>query len=231
MMSDWLNKILAADDDGSNYTKLVPLIIFFVIWVFSAISKAVQKGKKGTEEEPAHGEEKHQPGFDELAKKIRERYAEAQKEANRGDQQGKNAQFQPPARPVVSQTVPVSPRPAMTPPQSYQAASKPMFEVTRTPEGPTLKVVKELEKPLVNIPVTVERPTLQKVEPAIEKVEGITSDVPMVSTKTEIPHLEHPYLAELSAQYATRDGFRKAILNYEILGPPLAFREQGYHSN
>jgi hypothetical protein len=40
--------------------------------------------------------------------------------------------------------------------------------------------------------------------------------------------MESPYLAELAAQYATRDGVRKAILTYEILGPAIAMREQSY---
>ncbi len=47
-----------------NLGKLAPLVIFFVIWLFGAIAKAAQKGKKGTEEESAKGQEKHEPGFD-----------------------------------------------------------------------------------------------------------------------------------------------------------------------
>jgi hypothetical protein len=103
-----------------------------------------------------------------------------------------------------------------------------MFEVTKAQDGPTLKVVKGLEKPAVNVQVGVEKPILEKVDSGIERVEGITSDVPMVSTAAEIPHMESPYLSELAAQYSTRDGFRKAILSYEILGPPIALRQQSY---
>ncbi len=229
MMSDWLNKLLAADDDGNGLGKLVPLIIIFVIWVISAISKAAQKRKKGAETETEPPEESEETSFDELAKKIRQRYAEAKEQAakNREAQQGGKTPQQPPAKPVKPTTAPVTPRPATTAPSSrYETSAKqPMYEVTKLSEEATLRVVKSLEKPAVNVPVKVERPVLDKVEPAIKKIEGIHSDVPMVSTEAEILYMEHPYLAELAAQYATRDGFRKAILNYEILGPPLSLRD------
>jgi hypothetical protein len=230
MMSAWLNKLLAADDDGTNYTKLVPLLIFFVIWVLGAISKAVHKGKKGTEAEPEPNEGDEEHSFEDLASKIRQRYTEAKEQAEkRASEQGRETTQQPPARPVIkSEPAPVPARqaPRMPPPMYQTGPKQPMFEVTKAQDGPTLKVVKGLEKPPVNVRVAVEKPILQKVEPGIEKVEGITSDVPMVSTAPEIPHLESPYLAELAAQYATRDGFRKAVLNYEIFGPPLSLRER-----
>jgi hypothetical protein len=224
MMSEWLNRILAADD-SNNWGKLVPLVIFFVIWALSAVSKAFQK-KKGAETEPRPSEEAEEPSFDDLARKIRERYAEAKDQAEKKatGRGGETAQ-QPPARPAVKP--PAAPRPAsvVIPPPRYQAAPKPMFEVTKQPEGPTLKVVKGLEGPAVNVPVGVEKPILQRVEPGIEKVEGITAEVPMVSTETGTIYKENPYLTELMEQYSTRDGFRKAILNYEILGPPISMRD------
>jgi hypothetical protein len=237
MMSYWLDKMLSANDDGNNLSKLAPLVIFFVIWVVGAIAKAAQKGKKGTEEEPAKEQAKQEPGFDELAKKIRERYAEAKKEAGREVKQAENERLQPPAS-LRQQAPPISPSPAR-----YPAAPKqPMFEVTRatgqpqtkepaaysmqsTPEqeGPTLRVVKGLEQTNVGTHLKVEKPTLQKVEPGLQKVDAITSENAKVSGEVEIIH--HQYLSELAAQYATQDGFRKAILNYEILGPPISLRE------
>jgi len=35
----------------------------------------------------------------------------------------------------------------------------------------------------------------------------------------------HPYLAELTEQFANPDGLRKAFLTYEILGKPIALRD------
>ena len=91
-------------------------------------------------------------------------------------------------------------------------------------EGPTLKVVDGLEWTNVGTPLTVEKPTLQKVESALQKVDAITSENAKVSGEVEI-HQQHPYLAELAEQFTHADGFRKAILNYEILGPPLSLRD------
>jgi hypothetical protein len=225
MMSYWLDKLLAADDDN-NLTKLVPLLIFFVIWVVGAVAKAAQKGKKGAETEPERSEEGHEPGFDELAKKIRERYSIAKEQANRGAPHGEKTGYQPPARtPQVRQPPPRRPMPE---PDKIPVIS-PRQDAQST-EGPTLRVVKGLEKPAVNVRVGIEKPRLEKVEPGLQKVEGITTDVPMVSTEAgaKQPH----YLTELATQYSTADGFRKAILNYEILGPPLALRRNdiGYNS-
>ena len=85
MISYWLDKVLGVNDDGNNLAKLAPLVIFFVIWLFGAIAKAAQKGKKGTEGESAKGQEKHESGFDGLAKKINHRgnaYASGQRQGD-----------------------------------------------------------------------------------------------------------------------------------------------------
>ncbi len=215
-MSYWLNRVLGSDET-ENLGKLVPLVIFFVIWLLGAIAKAAQKGKKGTEQESAEVQEKHEPSFDGLAKKIRERYAEAQKETGRAAQERENEQFQPPAR--ASQPKPPPPRRPEPRP-----TRKPAYPVQSTPEqeGPKLRVVKGLENPNVGTPLPVDKPTLQKVEPDLQKVDALTPENAKVSGKVEIIH--HHYLSELAEQYSTADGFRKAILNYEILGPPVALR-------
>ena len=203
MMGYWLEKVLGSDDT-ENLSKFAPLVIFFVIWLFGAIAKA-RSGKKGVEEKPTESKDKHHPGFDDLAKKIRERYSAAKEQARRAAEQEENEQFQPPA--MVPQ-----PKPNKKP------IAPPMY----SQEGPTLKVVDGLEWTNVGTPITVEKPTLQKVEPDLHKVDAITSENAQGSSEVEIIH--HQYLLELAEQYATQDGFRKAILNYEILGPPVSLR-------
>jgi hypothetical protein len=91
-------------------------------------------------------------------------------------------------------------------------------------EGPKLRVVKILEKPDVGTPLSVVKPVLRKVEPGLQRVDALTPENVKTSGEMEIHH-QHPYLAELAKQYATQNGLRKAILNYEILGPPLALRD------
>ena len=86
-------------------------------------------------------------------------------------------------------------------------------------EEPKLSVVKDPEKPDVGTPLPVDKPTLQKVKLDLQRVDALTK----VSSEVKI-HYQHPYLLELAEQYATQDGFRKAILNYEILGPPVSLR-------
>ncbi len=107
-----------------------------------------------------------------------------------------------------------------------RATGRPEVEkpVTYTQEGPTLRVVKGLEQKNVAAHLTVEKPTLQKVEPDLQKVDALTSENAKVSSEVEI-HQQHPYLAELAGQFTHADGLRKAILNYEILGPPLSLRD------
>ena len=50
-MSYWLDKVLGSDET-ENLGKLVPLVIFFVIWLLGAIAKA-RSGKKGEENQGA----------------------------------------------------------------------------------------------------------------------------------------------------------------------------------
>lgn len=215
-MSYWLDKILGANDDGNNFGKLVPLIIFFVIWAVSAISKAAQKGKKGTEAEPEQLEkEGEEHSFEDLASKIRERYSAAKEQAKKEAQQGGNEQFSPPAR--APQPKPPAPRrPEPIP------AKKPITPPVYAQDEPMLRVVKGLTQTNVSTHITVEKPTMQKVEPDLHKVDALTSENAKVSGEVEIIH--HQYLSELGEQYSTSDGFRKAILNYEILGPPVSLR-------
>ena len=218
-MSYWLDKVLGSDET-ENLGKLVPLVIFFVIWLLGAIAKA-RSGKKGEEKGLSEGQKKQEPGFDDLAKKIRERYSAAKEQASRAAQQEENEQFQPPA--MIPQPKPPPRRPEPIP------AKKPVtYSMQSTPEqeGPTLRVVKGLEQSKVGTHLTVEKPTLQKVEPGLQKVDALTSENAKVSSEVEIIH--HQYLSELAEQYSTADGFRKAILNYEILGPPLALRDYVY---
>ncbi len=237
-MGYWLEKVLGADDDGNNLTKLAPLVIFFVIWLVSAIAKASQKGKKGEEGKSAEGQEKHQPDFDELAKKIRERYTAAKEQARRAAEE-ENGRLEPPAqapRPNAAAT-PYRTVPSASPIQPAAGPKSPMFEVAKTagqpqikkpvtyaPEGPTLKVVKGLQNANVGDHLEIEKPNLLKVDSTLQKVEEITSENAKVSSEVEI-HQQHPYLAELAEQFTHADGFRKAILNYEILGPPLSLRD------
>jgi len=193
-MGYWLDKVLGADNDTDNFTKLVPLVIFFVIWLFGAIAKA-RSGKKGEEKELSESQEEQKPGFDKLAKKIRERYTAAREQARRAAEQEENKQFQPPA--MVPQPKPAIPRRSEPIP-----AKKPIAPPMYSQEGPTLKV-----------------------GPDLHKVDALTSENAKASGEVVI-HQQHSYLAGLAEQYATQDGFRKAILNYEILGPPLALREK-----
>ena len=213
-MSYWLDKMLGANDDGNNLSKFAPLVIFFVIWVFGAIAKA-RAGKKGVEKELSAGPGKHEPGFDDLAKKIRERYSAAARRAAELDEDGR---LEPPAQ--VPRPKPAIPRRPESVPDKKPIAAPSMY----SQEGPTLKVVNGLEWTNVDTPLTVEKPTLQKVEPDLQKVDAITSENAKASGEVEI-HQQHPYLAELAEQFTHADGLRKAILNYEILGPPLSLRD------
>jgi len=215
MISNLLYKLLGQDNDKDNFTKLAPLIIFFVIWLVGAIVKAVQKSKAGTQqpEKPTKPREKQEPSFEELAKKIQQKYARAKEEARRAAQEREIEEAKPPIgriepKPVIQ----IKPQP------QQEIAAKP---AVATYESPTIRVLKNLESP--EAPVTVERPVLENVEPIFEKAEGLTPEGATVSTEPEIIH--HEYLRELIGQYSTTDGFRKAILSYEILGKPVGMRE------
>lgn len=217
-MSYWLSKALGSND-GENLGKLVPLVIFFVIWVFGAIAKVAQKGKHGTEHEPEVPDEGQEPSFDDLAEKIRQRHTGAQKEAGRVFKEGENKRYQPPAKPSQPKTL--SPR--RSEPKIPPKPAVSSLQSSPEQEGPKLKVVKGLEMPAVGEPLPADKPVLQKVKPDMQKVQSLTPETAKVSAEPEIIH--HQYLTELAEQYSATDGFLKAVLTYEILGPPVVLRD------
>lgn len=66
----------------------------------------------------------------------------------------------------------------------------------------------------------IEPETTPHIEPVVAPSKGLAEKQ---ATTTEMPPTEH--LSDLLSDYADPDKLRRAILHYEILGPPLALRD------
>jgi hypothetical protein len=216
---DFLTKIVADSNKElmDKISELAPIIIIGLIWLFSAIAKAVA-GKKGEQpqmEQKAKGKPA-QPGFVDLIKMVRQKYSEAQEQIRKETEQGAQ-RFEPPAlSSVEGPAQPTRPKPATVPPHQ----PRPQYKLSVTPGPVQIYGPRQMEK-------TIKPPLLEKTIPVAQ--EDIDKPVPSlkeVKISETIHKLgPHPYLAELLKEYAQPNGLRKAFLNYEIFGKPLALRD------
>ena len=197
MIGNLLDKIVCEGKETiDKLMEVAPFIVIGGLWLLGAIAKTVQARKK-SEQTGLQKKPviKRQP--QNLADFIR---IVKEQYASAKEQATKGAEQSSVMRPV-SQTV-TRPRP-------------PMFEVTTAAGQPAI------EKPVVKEPSSVQEP----VSLAPAELTEIKEEHPAetVSEATEIAQSQ--YLRELAKQYANVDDLRKAILHYEILGPPVALRE------
>ncbi len=96
-----------------------------------------------------------------------------------------------------------------------QERPKPIYEVTT----PSIQPV--IEEPVVQEPPPVMKPvSFTPVELSEIKEQHPAETI----TAGEIEY--KPFIRELVKQYSSIEDLRRAILHYEILGPPVSLREQ-----
>jgi hypothetical protein len=210
---DALTKIVADANKElmDKISQLAPFIIIGMIWLFSAIAKVVA-GKKG---EQPQTEQKlkakpAQPGFNNLINIVRQKYAEVQEQIRKESEQGAK-RIEPPAQTSFEEpSQPARPRPATVPPRQ----PRPQYKLSVTP-GPV-----QMEK-------TISPTLLEKTIPVAQEDIDITiTSLKEVKISEPIHKLgPYPYMTELLKGYAQPNGLRKAFLNYEIFGKPLALRD------
>jgi hypothetical protein len=97
------------------------------------------------------------------------------------------------------------------------------------PEEPEPQVVRppvrKVARPVISQAVKPQVVEPQ-IQPKIEKVPEIAVVAPQVETVVPVETSQVKYLSEILSDYENPDSLRRAILHYEILGKPLALREQ-----
>lgn len=204
MIGDLLDKIVSDSKETiDKIMEVVPFIVIGGLWLLGAIAKTVQASSKKSEQKDPLKKAVKRPQPENLADFIRivkEQYASARAQTMKAAEKSYVAQ-QPSAWP--------KPRVAVKPP---------LIEVTTPAEQPVFEKPPVKEPPLALEPVSV-----TSAGPAETKVEH-PAEMTAVSEIHETH--PHPYLAELTKQFADADGLRKAVLYSEILGRPLALRRE-----
>jgi len=199
-MTDFLAQIVLArrspGDEG--WMNILVVVVMAVFWMVAGIVKAM-KSKSGDEPPPGNGHTRELPAHGRGARQ--QLPARAQRPAGPAQQQPSDLQQK---RTTFADLRAAARRFAAEAEQAFQSQ-------TTTPaprqDGPS-------SKPHVQPEI---KPIAEPVVPPSEAYAG-----------GQAPSLQMPLaqrLSDLRSDYADPDNLRKAILHYEILGPPLSLRD------
>ena len=196
MIGNLLDKIVCEGNETiDNIMEVLPFIIIGGLWLLGAIAKTIQASKKA-EQRPGQPKK---PAIKRQPEDLAGFIRIVKEQYASAKQQATKAI----EKPLAVQT----PKPVAKP--------KPIYEVT-TP----------------SVQPMIEKPVVEELKPALKPASVVSEELPEI--KEEHP-VEPPiaagaeitqskYLTELAKQYANVDDLRKAILHYEILGPPVTLR-------
>lgn len=176
--------------------EVVPFIVIGVLWLLGAIAKTVQASKKSEQTGP-----QKKPSIKRQPENLADFIRIVKEQYSAAKEQAMKASGQSSVMRLEAKAVP-RPKP-------------PMIEFT-TPSSRTV-----IEKQVVEEP----SPDLEPVSLAQAELTEIKEEHPAETVSAIVEIAQSQYLRELAKQYANVDDLRKAILHYEILGPPVALRE------
>jgi len=212
-----LEKILAEDSNAMDkLMEVAPFIIIGVIWILGAVAKAVQAGAKRkpqVEQEKIKLARKSKGGLHDFIMIVKQRYAAAMEQATK-----------------AAESRPTPPKPKQRPGQKPPApAYRPSYKASGRPAKKTGRPLLIMEKDIEGRPQPGSvKPIYQQPAP-VETPEQITPAEPsMLSYDKTQPVAEDNMLFVLARQYGSAEDLRKAILHYEILGKPIALREEHF---
>lgn len=193
--------ILARRSPGDNgWMNILVVIVMAVIWVVGGVVKAM-KTKSQDQQQPGRVPPRKPPGQSMAVQQ--DMPAQAQRTAGPAQHRGQPSGVQA-KRTTLADLRAVARRFAAEAEQAFQA------QTTR----PT-------PKPPAAAPEPGVRPeTMPSIPSAVEPIKGLTQDQ---SAAAKMPPTE--LLSDLISDYTNPERLRKAILHYEILGPPLSLRD------
>jgi hypothetical protein len=199
-MSDLLAQIILARRSPGDepWMTILVFVVMAVIWVVGAVVKAM-KTKSDDERQPSRSPDRKPPAH------------------SRGVQQQMPGRTQRPAGPAQRLEQPSGvPKKRTTLADLRAAARKFAAEAEQAFQAQT-------PKPTPKPPEPASKPQIQPdmrphVEPVVAPIKGLAH-------KQAAPTPPTQHLSELLSDYTDPDKLRKAILHYEILGPPLSLRD------
>lgn len=184
--------------DGDGWMNILVVVVMAVIWMVGAIVKST-KTKSGDKQPPSRMPSHKSPGH------------------SRGVQQQMPEQAQRPAGPPQRPgQAPDAPKRRTMLSDLREAARKFATEAEQAFQVQTTKPTPEpASKP------QIQPETTPQVEPTIAPTKKLDDSQAAVAPEM----LANQHLSELLSDYADPDKLRRAILHYEILGPPLSLRD------
>jgi hypothetical protein len=205
-MNDFLEQIVLSarrSRDTKGWGNIVFIVVLAIFWLVSAVFKSMSRKDEG--EKTGEKQLRGKPGSKPVASTKKEGPFQQIRRAIEAEvQKQKELQAQQAQRKVVR------PQPAV---RKVAATTERVARISAT--RPAVKA--ELARPV------------QQLEPEIQELPEFTDKVVKnlkdkhVSSQSEIPQTKQ--LVEILSDYSDPEELRRAILHYEILGKPLALRD------
>jgi hypothetical protein len=206
-MSDLLAQIVLAqrDVEEDGWTNILVVIVMIVFWTITAVVKAM-KTKSEQQERPSRVPNRKPP--------VRGRAGSEQRPGQ--------ARPHPAAPAQRREHRPATQTKRTTLADLREAARKFAAEAEQAFQPPT-------KRPIPTPPPEPQEPPAEpeissdavvEGEPVVPPIEGLAKKQ---AAAVKVP--PSPFLSDLLSDYADRDKLRRAILHYEILGPPLSLRD------
>jgi len=199
-MSNLLAQIVLARRDGDGWTNILVWVVFAAIWIVICIIKAT-KAKSGDKQQPSRAPSRKPPAHS--------RGGQQQMPGRGGRPAGPGQRLEQPAGTAKRRTTLADLREAA---RKFAAEAEQAFQVQTAKSAP---------KP----PERASRPqgqpeTTPRIAPVVAPVKRPGDKQ---AATAQMPPTQH--LSDLLSDYANPDKLRRAILHYEILGPPLSLRD------
>jgi len=192
--------VLARRSSDDGWMNILVVVVMAAIWIVGGIIKAT-KAKSGEKQQPSRAASRKPPA------------------QSRGGQQQMPGRTQRPTRPAQRpeqlsgatkrRTTLADLREAA---RKFAADAEQAFQVQTTKPTPA-PPAEPASKPRIRLETT------PHIEPVVAPIKGFADK----QAAAEMPPTQH--LSDLLSDYANADKLRRAILHYEILGPPLSLRD------
>jgi len=198
-MSNLLAQIVLARRDDGGWMNILVVVVMAAIWIVGGIIKAT-KTKSGDKQQPSRLPSRKPPAH------------------SRGGQQQMPGRAERPAGPAQRLGQPSGAQKKRTTLADLRAAARKFAAEAEQAFQP------QATKPAPKPPEPASKPQIQpettpQIEPVVAPIRGFADK----QAAAQMPPTQH--LSDLLSDYANPDKLRRAILHYEILGPPLSLRD------
>jgi hypothetical protein len=199
-MSNLLAQIVLARRDDGGWMNILVVVVMAAIWIVGGIIKAT-KAKSGDKQQPSRLPPCKPPAH------------------SRGGQQQMPGRAERPAGPAQRLEQPSgAAKRRTTLADLREAARKFAAEAEQAFQPQTTRPASKPPEPVSKPQIQPE--TTPHIAPVVAPVKGLGDKQ---AATAQMPPTQH--LSDLLSDYANPDKLRRAILHYEILGPPLSLRD------